>query len=40
MKLRRARCEDAPALTALIYACKQANGYDDVSWSPARMSCA
>jgi GNAT superfamily N-acetyltransferase len=29
MKLRRARCEDAPALTALIYASKQSNGYDD-----------
>lgn len=29
MKLRRAREEDAPALTTLVYASKQSNGYDD-----------
>lgn len=29
MKLRRARAEDAPALTALVYVSKQSNGYDD-----------
>lgn len=29
MKLRRARGEDAPSLTALVYISKQSNGYDD-----------
>lgn len=29
MKLRRARGEDAPALTTLTYLSKQSNGYDD-----------
>lgn len=29
MKIRRASVQDAPALTSLIYASKQSNGYDD-----------